>query len=124
MRSSPFVNRHNGPTASKTSAASPPMHARAASPPPAASRPASRPAILHERACRPPVTRSRYHALLDQQLQRVLDQHLGLPVAQIAALHHKDTLSAIAGRQHRDPATVLAALKTVTAAWDEGKVIL
>jgi hypothetical protein len=39
-------------------------------------------------------------------------------------LHQTYPLGAIARRQHKDPAKVLAALKTVTAAWDEGKVIL
>jgi phospholipase C len=84
----------------------------------------ARPFILRPRACPPPVTRSRYHALLDQQLQRVLAQQLGLPLARITALHQTYRLGTIARRQHKDPAKVLAALKTVAAAWDEGKVIL
>jgi phospholipase C len=84
----------------------------------------ARPYILPQRACPRPVTAPLYHALLDQQLQRVLAQQVGLPIARIEALHRQQTLGAIVRRQHRNPATVLAALKTVTAAWDQGKVIL
>jgi phospholipase C len=84
----------------------------------------ARPYLLPQRACPRPVTAPLYHALLDQQLQRVLAQQLGLPLARITALHQTYRLGTIARRQHKDPAKVLAALKTVAAAWDEGKVIL
>ncbi len=84
----------------------------------------ARPYILHPRGCQAAVTPALYHTILDQQLQRVLSQQVGLPMAKIESLHQHATLSAIAQQQHKDPAKVLAALKVVTSAWDEGKVIL
>jgi len=82
------------------------------------------PYILPARSCPAAVTPALYHTILDQQLQRVLAQQLGLTAPTIEAMHKTATLTDIARRQHKDPAEVLAALKTVASAWAGGKVIL
>ncbi len=84
----------------------------------------AKPYILRARSCPPAVTPALYHTILDQQLQRVLAQQLGLTASTIETLHKTATLTEIALRQHKDPTQVLAALKTVASAWAGGKVIL
>jgi len=84
----------------------------------------AKPYILSTRSCPPAVTPALYHTILDQQLQRVLAQQLGLPLTKIEARHKTAALTDIADQQHKDPAKVLAALKTVARAWAGGKVIL
>ncbi|HWE64813.1 MAG TPA: alkaline phosphatase family protein [Chloroflexota bacterium] len=82
------------------------------------------PLILQPRSCLPALTQQTYHDLLDQQIGRVLAQMLRLPLTTIEARHRSQTLSQIARDAGANPAAVVRALQTVTAAWWQGEDLL
>jgi len=82
------------------------------------------PRPLRTRACPPALTLQSYHDVLDQQLQRVLLQELGQPLATVQALHKRYTLAEIARFKGRDAGAVLQDLQTIDGGWSIGKNVL
>ena len=82
------------------------------------------PLLLRPRACAPAPTRAQERALLDQALQRVMTQMLGLSLPGIAALHQAYSLAQIATLRNVRPAALSTTMKAMAQAWAGGEVML
>jgi hypothetical protein len=73
------------------------------------------PLLLRPRPCPPAPSRAQDHAVLDQALQRVMTQMLGLSLADIEELHQRHSLAQIVALLHEQAAALSSAMKAV--AW-------
>jgi hypothetical protein len=62
--------------------------------------------------------------LLDQALQRVMTQMVGLSLADIEELHQGRSLAQIVALLHEQPAALSSAMQAVAGAWVGGEVML